>query len=101
MRIPELLPLVEKATEIRNDAKVHDIYEFILIQVEQAQTPSMAQSACEKILTMTHPKAWGDRDADFGTSYLDWFKYLDELKSVANDCGRAIFERYPRDQNSH
>jgi hypothetical protein len=79
MRIPELLPLVEKAIQI----------------------PSMAQSACEKIMTMTHPKAWGDRDANFGASYLDWFKYLDELKSVANDCGHAIFERYPRDQNSH
>ena len=99
VRIPELQPLVEKATLIQNDSKVRDIYEYILDQVEKAKTSSMAQSACERIVTMTHPKVWGDRDAEFGTSCLDWFKYLDELNSVANECGRAIFERYPRDQN--
>jgi predicted ATP-dependent protease len=94
MRIPELQPLIEKAALLRDDRKVRDIYEFIWAEVQNAQIPSMAQSACEKIILMTHPKAWGDRDADFGASYLDWFRYLDELKSVANDCGQAIFEKY-------
>jgi hypothetical protein len=48
MRIPELQPLIEKAALLRDDRKVRDIYEFIWAELQNVQTPSMAQSACEK-----------------------------------------------------
>ena len=70
--ITELKPLVEKAKELQGVRDAEDIYTNILRKAEAASTPSMGQSLCEYVKSVTHPKAWGDRFvSDYG-NFAAW-----------------------------
>jgi hypothetical protein len=94
VQIPELLPLLEKAGELRTSADAADVLAFISKGAESASTPSMAVSLCRSVKTMTHVKAWGDLNVqDFGQTWLDWLNFLGELGQVAEECALQIERR--------
>jgi hypothetical protein len=97
MRITELAPLLEKVYPLRASASTGDIAIFIEDLVMRANTPSMGQSACDEIITMCHPKGWGDRQVEgFGAGWAAWHRYLDELSELAEQCGQAIYSSSKR-----
>lgn len=95
MKIAELQPLLDKVSCLAENDSVSDIYEWVRDAVTAADTPSMAQSVCSKVIVMCHPKAWGDRYVIlFGSDLLAWNNYLGELTEVANNCVRKIYENH-------
>ena len=97
MRIPELAPLLEKVRQLKANASTQDIAVVVSDLVDRANTPSMAQSVCDEIITMCHPKGWGDRQVeDFGNDCAAWQGYLDELSEIAEQCGQAIYDNAKR-----
>lgn len=92
MSFPELEPLIQKVETLKDVPEVHDVYTSVHELVRSAQTPAMAQSACSKIITMSHPKAWGDRVVGAGAAFQDWTRFLHELAEVADACGQRVFE---------
>lgn len=91
MTFPELPPLLQKVEALRDNPSTQEIYDFVCSEAEKVRTPSMAQSLCSTVITMSHVKAWGDLYVDFGSTSNDWYVYLGELKQVAEDCGQAVF----------
>ena len=97
MQILELAPLLEKIEVLSGRAGAEDVYAFVHANVMAANTPTMGQSLCEKVITMCHPRAWGDRQVpSFGKTWNDWYSYLSELEEVAAACGQRIYERYAK-----
>ena len=97
MRIAELAPLLDKVHLLRASASTRDIAKFVEDLAMRANTPSMGQSACDEIITMCHPKAWGDRQVEgFGAGWAAWHRYLDELSELAEQCGQAIYDNSNR-----
>jgi cytochrome c5 len=95
MQILELAPLLEKVEVLKGIAGAEDVYVFVHANVMAAITPAMGQSVCEEVITMCHPRAWGDRQVpNFGKTWADWGHYLSELQEVAASCGQRIYERY-------
>jgi hypothetical protein len=93
MQFPELRPLWEKVEPLQSNASTYEVYEFVRQKVERASTPAMAQSACESVATMCHPKAWGDRNVqEFGAEWTDWYNFLEELEALATSCAQAIYD---------
>ena len=70
--IPQLTPLLEKIDALKGIPDVQDVYALVHQLVISANTPAMAQSACSRIITMTHPKAWGDQVVSSTPSVQDW-----------------------------
>ena len=94
-KIPELLPLLNKANEMHGSSDAKDVLSFIVIRIEKASTPSMAVSLCNSVKGMTHVKAWGDLNIhDFGNTWTDWLNYMSDLGQVAQECARQIERRY-------
>lgn len=97
MHIPELVPLLEKVHVLHASASTRDIATFVEGLVERSNTPSMGQSACDEVITMCHPKGWGDREVEgFGADWAAWHRYLDELSELAERCGQAIYDNSRR-----
>jgi hypothetical protein len=97
MKIPELQPLLEKTASLQDNASTAAVFQYVKVRVENANTPSMAQSACEAIATMCHPQAWGDLNIqNFGVAWTDWFKFLEELEAIAISCGQAIYDNHAK-----
>ena len=95
MKNAELQPLLEKSSCLEDSESARDIYEWIRDAANAANTPSMAQRVCSEVITMCHPKAWGDRYVTlFGSDLLAWDNYLGELADVATNCGHKIFENH-------
>lgn len=95
MKIEELAPLLEKIAPLAHSEETNDIYKSVYDAIAAANTPSMAQSVCSHVITMYHPKAWGDQYFTiFGPGMLSWNTYLGELSEVANECGQKIHENY-------
>ncbi len=94
MKIIELKPLLDNIEIIRNNPDAKDIYEYVTESVNKAATPSMAQSVCEYIDTMCHPKAWGDRDVSGFEGITDWTSYLSTLANTAISCWNQISKNY-------
>lgn len=92
MSLPELKPVLQKIDHIRDVPGARDVFESVHEWVEAAQTPSMAQSACSRIITMSYPRAWGDCVIDEVTLPQGWIAYLHELAEVANACAQRVFE---------
>jgi hypothetical protein len=93
MRIQELQLLLDKAELMRDNTATAEIYEGIRDQILRANTPDMGQTVCLHVITMCHPKAWGDMYVEgSGESWTIWLSYLDELAEVANQCGQCIYE---------
>ncbi|WP_133060657.1 hypothetical protein [Parendozoicomonas haliclonae] len=90
MQFKELAPLVEKIECLKNTSDGSDIYLAITRKVESAKTPSMAQSVCEYIISMCHPRAWGDRDVSIFNDLSEWCKFLAELSNLATSCWNNI-----------
>ena len=93
MTIPQLKPLLELVSRIEAYPDASDIASKIKQIVDRAATPSMAQSVCEQIITMCHPKAWGDRYVS-GISSNDWFRFLSDLSDLAARCGQDIYDAH-------
>lgn len=94
MKIVELQPLLDKIDVLKDHSETKDIFERVSERINNASTPSMGQSVCSYVVSMTHPKAWGDMYvSNFGSEWSDWFKYLGELSDIASQCGQAIFDR--------
>jgi hypothetical protein len=91
MTIPQLKPLLELVTGIEAYPDASDIAAEIKQLIVRAATPSMAQNVCEHIITMCHPKAWGDRYVS-GMSTNDWFRFLSNLSDLAAKCGQGIYD---------
>jgi hypothetical protein len=95
MQILELAPLLEKVEMLNGIAGTEDVYAFVHANVVAAKTPTMGQGVCEKVITMCHPRVWGDRQVpSFSKTWTDWDSYLSELRKVAATCGQRIYERY-------
>ncbi|WP_171092348.1 hypothetical protein [Usitatibacter rugosus] len=94
MRFPELEPLLVKVAPLERSADASDIWESVSRAVSTATTPAMAQSACDKVITMCHPKAWGDRYVTGFDSIGGWNAFLGELSDIATVCGQRIFENH-------
>ena len=97
MKIPELRPLLEKIAVLEGNQSTMEVLHFVQSRVNNANTPSMAQSACEAIATMCSPKAWGDLNVqDFGAGWPDWLKFLEELRALAITCAQATYEGHSK-----
>ncbi len=92
MKYRELEPLIFKVNDLKNNDDALDIYEFVLQKVNVSNSPSMAQSACEHVISMCHPRAWGDRYVAGYNGITDWCKYLSELSIIAQECWNKISE---------
>ena len=93
MTIPELLPLLEKVETLRGRPWAADVLTYVEDVVHRANSPSMAQSACDKVIAMCNPKAWGDIYVEeAGWAWPAWHRFLDEMSAVATQCGQAIFD---------
>ena len=90
MEYKELEPLLDKVVELQSNEGASDIYDFVFHKIEIAKTPSMAQSACEHVITMCHPRAWGDRYVDGYDDLSGWCNYLTELRDIAQTCWNEI-----------
>ena len=78
---------------MRSNSSTVEIYECIRNQILHANTPSMGQNVCAYVISMCHPKAWGDKYVEgFGESWADWLSYLSELADVASQCRRRIYK---------
>lgn len=93
MTILQLAPLLKLAESLEAYSDASDIAAEIRRLVGQAATPSSAQNVCEHIITMCHPKAWGDREVD-GMSTNDWFRFLCTLSDLSAQCGQDIYDAH-------
>ena len=92
MKIRELQPLKEKVALLHGNPSVIEVFEYVTEKTENANTAAMAQSACDAIATMCHPRAWGDLNVQgFSPAWTDW---LQELKATAIACGQAIYDNH-------
>jgi hypothetical protein len=92
---PELQPLVAKVAPLEKSADAADIWQFVSGLANSAVTPTMAQSACDKIIVMCHPKAWGDRFVrGYDEPWTKWHTFLEELSELANTCGQRIYDHH-------
>jgi len=97
MKIQELQPLLEMTASLRSNPSTIEVFLYVKDSIESANTPSMAQSACDAIATMCHPKAWGDLNVqNFGAAWSDWFDFLEKLEALAIACGKAIYENHAK-----
>lgn len=97
MHIIELEPLLEKVIVLRGNPSTRDVAAFVEDLVGRANTPAMAQSACDRVISMCNPKAWGDRLVEgFGDDFLAWQSFLGELGDLAAQCGQAIYDNMQR-----
>lgn len=90
MQFKELEPLLEKVMPLKSNDDASDIYRYIHKKCSVANTPSMAQSACEHIMDMCHPRAWGDRYVSGYPEIQDWVKYLSELRELSMSAWNEI-----------
>jgi len=91
MTISQLDPLLVLAASIESFPEASDVASEIKRIVGRAASPSMAQNACEHIITMCNPKAWGDRYV-LGMGDNEWLQFLGRLSDTATQCGQAIFD---------
>jgi hypothetical protein len=97
MHITELEPLLMKVIVLRGNPFTRDVAAYVEELVARANTPAMAQSACDRVISMCTPKAWGDRFVEgFGDDFLAWQAFLGELSDLAAQCGQAIFDNRHR-----
>ena len=97
--IAELHPLLQKVAPLQGNPDADDIASQVIDLVNVANTDAMAQSACDKIIAMCHPKAWGDRFVrGYDEPWTAWLNFLGELSETANECGQTIYERHARGQ---
>jgi hypothetical protein len=95
MTISQLDPLLALAASIERLPEASDVASEIKRIVGRAASPSMAQNACEHIISMCNPKAWGDRYVS-GMVNNDWHQFLSKLSDTAAQCGQAIFDAAQR-----
>ena len=95
MTIPQLDPLLALAASIERIPEASDVASEIRRIVSRAASPSMAQNACEHIISMCNPKAWGDRYVS-GMVNNEWHQFLGRLSDMAAQCGQAIFDATQR-----
>lgn len=91
MTISQLDPLLALAAGIERLPGASEVASEIKRLVSRAASPSMAQNACEHIISMCHPKAWGDRYV-FAMTDNEWQEFLSRLSDTAAQCGQAIFD---------
>ena len=92
LQIHELQPLLAKVEQLRSYPATHSVLASVEELVTSASTPSMAQLACERIVSMCNPKAWGDiGSTGFGSKWTDWQDFLGELSVVAARCRQQIY----------
>lgn len=95
MYIPELAALLDKVEPLKYNVTTSDVYEFVSNAVAQAETPSMAQSVCARVISMCNPKAWGDRYVEgFDNPSIDWTRLLNELSETASKCGQLVYSNH-------
>ena len=94
MKILELKPLLDNIDIIKNNSDAQDVYEYVFQGVNKAVTPSMAQSVCEYIDSMCHPRAWGDRHVCGFDDITEWIAYLSTLANTAQNCWNQISKNY-------
>lgn len=95
MTISQLDPLLALAASIEHLPEASDVAYEIKRIVSRAASPSMAQNACEHIISMCNPKAWGDRYVS-GMVNNEWHQFLSKLSDTAAQCGQAIFDAAQR-----
>ena len=95
MTISQLDPLLALAASIERFPDAYDVASEIKRIVSRAASPSMAQNACEHIISMCNPKAWGDRYVS-GMVNNEWHQLLSRLSDTAAQCGQAIFDAAQR-----
>lgn len=97
MHITELQPLLKKVIVLRENPSTRDVAAFVEDLIERASTPAMAQIACDRVISMCNPKAWGDRHVEgFGDDFLAWQSFLGELSDLAAHCGQDIYDNGQR-----
>lgn len=92
IKVDELTPLVEKVSVLKDRKRAEDIFAYVMNGCEGVDSPSMAQSVCEHVISMCHPRAWGDRDVEGFYGLTEWTVYLAELGQVAKECWNNISE---------
>jgi hypothetical protein len=89
--VPQLEPLLKLVRSIEGYPDAADIAVEIKQIVGRAASPSMAQNACEHIISMCHPKAWGDRYVS-GMRFTDWLQFLSAISDLADKCQQGIYD---------
>lgn len=95
MALTGLAPLLRKVEPLKDVAAARDIYEEIAREAAEASNGFMGRRLCRRVITMCHPKAWGDRFVP-GYDAKAWNAYLGELADVAAECGVTLDERNPK-----
>lgn len=80
--IADLVPIVEKVAPLRGTADFDDVYVDVNDWVSAARNPSQALATCQRIATMCHPRAWGDRGSS-NAGMQSWAAFLGELKALS------------------
>lgn len=92
LKVEALTPLLAKVAVLNQRKRAEDIYAAVTQGCERADSSSMAQSLCEHVISMCHPRAWGDRDVAGFDSLTEWPQYLAELSHVAQTCWNQLSE---------
>jgi len=82
-------PILEKVAPLRGTADFDDVYVEVNEWVSAASTPSQAHAACQRIATMCHPRAWGDRGSS-SAEMPSWDAFLRELKELSLQTAKGF-----------
>jgi hypothetical protein len=80
--LADFAPILEKVAPLRGTAGFDDVYVEVNDWVLSARTPSQAHATCQRIATMCHPRAWGDRGLS-SAEMQSWAAFLGELKALS------------------
>lgn len=97
MYIKELQALFNKVGALKDNQTTVEVCIFVSDAVAGANAPSMAQRVCSQVITMCHPRAWGDMYVE-GFDETGWMNYLGEISETANTCVQLVYENRLRDK---
>lgn len=81
--LADFTPILEKVAPLRGTADFDDVYVEVNDWVLSSRTQSQAHATCQRIATMCHPRAWGDRAASSSAEMQSWAAFLGELKALS------------------
>lgn len=88
----DLLRLLDRLPRKLEGRDCDDIVEDLAFYRSQVKNDFSAKVVCKEIVTMCHPRAWGDRFVT-GMDHADWIRLLQGLKAAAETALNRIEQR--------
>jgi hypothetical protein len=87
-----LVRLLDDLLRRLKDRDYQDIVEDLAFYRAQVKNDFTAKVVCRELVTMCHPRAWGDRFVS-GMRHAEWIRLLQELKATAEKALARIEQR--------